>query len=83
MKNDISFFLGTNSGTGFHSLFYDLTEHATRKNAKNAVFLMKSFGAHPTPIRLTACLFPKSIALFATEPLRTWLSPYLPAPQNR
>ena len=29
MKNDISFFLGTNSGTGFHSLFYDLTEHAT------------------------------------------------------
>ena len=22
MKNDISFFLGTNSGTGFHSLFY-------------------------------------------------------------
>ena len=21
MKNDISFFLGTNSGTGFHSLF--------------------------------------------------------------
>lgn len=105
MKNDISFFLGTNSGTGFHSLFYDLTEHATpystfiikggpgtgksglmkkwRKNAKNAVFLMKSFGAHPIPIRLTACLFPKSIVLFATEPLRTWLSPYLPAPQNR
>ena len=29
MKNDISFFLGTNSGTGFYSLFYDLTEHAT------------------------------------------------------
>lgn len=29
MKNDISFFLGTNSGTGFYSLFYDLTEHVT------------------------------------------------------
>ena len=29
MKNDISFFLGTNSDTGFYSLFYDLTEHVT------------------------------------------------------
>ena len=29
MKNDISFFLGTNTGNGFYSLFYDLTEHTT------------------------------------------------------
>ncbi len=50
---------------------------------KNAVFLMKSFGAHPHSICLTACLFPKSIVLFATEPLRTWLSPHLPAPQEQ
>ena len=105
MKNDISFFLGTNSGTGFHSLFYDLTEHATpystfiikggpgtgksglmKKVAeeceKRGLFNEKLW-CSSDPDRLTACLFPKSIVLFATEPLRTWLSPYLPAPQNR
>lgn len=105
MKNDISFFLGTNSGTGFHSLFYDLTEHATpystfiikggpgtgksglmKKVAeeceKRGLFNEKLW-CSSDPDSLDGVFIPEKHCSVATEPLRTWLSPYLPAPQNR